>query len=81
MVSKSPAWQSIAAQLGLSGHRSGVGRGERIGFDIAAELAAVRQHRDANREEQAAENPEAEVARLKADQESDDRCWKVPQKP
>jgi hypothetical protein len=47
MVSKSLAWRAIAAELGLSGRTPGIGRGERIGHDIAVEKAsAARAARD-----------------------------------
>lgn len=81
MVSKSPAWKAIAAELGLSGRTPGVGQGERVGLNIAAEQATVNAHKSAKREQDADEYRDAELKRLEAEQRTDARQYRIRQEP
>jgi hypothetical protein len=64
MVSRSPAWRAIAAELRLAGRTPGA-RGSAVGFEAAAEQKAVAEHREKQRQD--------ELAELILEQKADDR--------
>lgn len=57
MISRSRPWRAIAGPLGMTGRTPGAGRGQRSGFDVAADQAALERER--------------ELTRLEAEQEAD----------
>lgn len=49
LVSESPVWQRLARSLGIKGKRPGVGRGKKIGLEVAEGLSATAQQRELDR--------------------------------
>lgn len=75
-VSRSPAWRSIADELGLGGEKPGGRAGGATGLEIAAERAAVAEHRATGGPAKQAED--RELTRLIREQRMDQRQRKVP---